>query len=50
MVEAVNRMHAETRGKLDELFRAYGEELDAQRMGLLDRLLVEAMAGGGNGK
>lgn len=43
MVEAVNSMHAETRGKLDELFRAYGEELDKQRMGLLDRLLVESM-------
>jgi len=44
MMDAVNMMHTETRGKLDELFRAYGEELDKQRMGLLDRLLVEGMA------
>ena len=42
MTDAVNAMHAETRGKLDDLFRAYGEELDRQRMSLLDRLLVEA--------
>ena len=42
MTDAVNLMHAETRGKLDDLFRAYGEELDRQRMSLLDRLLVEA--------
>ena len=46
MMDAVNMMHAETRGKLDELFRAYGEELDRQRMGLLDRLLVEGMDNG----
>jgi hypothetical protein len=44
LTDAVKSMHAETRGTLDELFRAYGEELDKQRMGLLDRLLVEGMA------
>lgn len=43
LTDAVRSMHVETRGTLDELFRAYGEELDKQRMGLLDRLLVEGM-------
>ena len=47
MTDAVNAMHQETRGKLDELFRAYGEELDRQRSALLDRLLVEGEWGRG---
>lgn len=44
MTDAVRGMHIETRGKLDELFRAYTEELDRQRLALLDRLLVEGMS------
>jgi len=41
LTDVVNAMHAQTRSRLDTLFRSYADELDKQRMALLDKLLVE---------
>lgn len=41
MTDAVASMRVETRARLEELFRAYSEELDRQRMAVLDRVLME---------